>query len=355
LTEVPNTNHSTGVQAVSQFQRTLDAKMDFYQAQQQFAEFIKSASDKVNAYYWRLSGEAPNSLCKFLGVEEEELKTILRLCKVYNVDSNDNFSRNNFEMLMMMCKPHVDWVPYRHNLKPERFIRIGHGGEGLRPKDFYDSDGNLARYPVADEHIPSLRTKSQRSLLTTLLSAGRSAMKNNNEACDETMKTTSNQKTLPCKTISPKGMLLDYIRQLIVELGGSKKPSTRDWRTLQRLITTCVDVVAKELLHALIEKYAYVEQDEVDQAGLSALPDPVLSSATTDGVVGVVIEPVVDFGSPMSQSTGGPSTHPLAVVREETDPVILEFDNDNDGVEFGGDPTGGEDDQSVGSTTTNEF
>jgi hypothetical protein len=99
--------------------------MDFYQAQQQFAEFIKSASNKVNAYYWRLSREAPNSLCKFLGVEEEELKTILRLCKVYDVDSNDNFSRNNFEMLIMMCKPNVDWVPYCHNLKTERFIRIG--------------------------------------------------------------------------------------------------------------------------------------------------------------------------------------------------------------------------------------
>jgi hypothetical protein len=35
--------------------------------------------------------------------------------------------------------------------------------------------------------------------------------------------------------------------------------------------------------------------------------------------------------------------------------VILEFDNDNDGVECGGDLSGGEDDQSVGDTTTNEF
>jgi hypothetical protein len=170
----------------------------------------------------------PNSLCKFLGVEEEELKTNLRLCKDNNVDSNDNFSRNNFEMLMMVCKPHVDWVPYCHNLKPERFIRIGHGGEGFRPKDFYNSDGNLARYPVADEHIPSLWTKSQQSILTTLLSASRSAMKNNNEARDEMMKTTSNQKTTPCKTISPKGMLLDYIPQLIKESGGSQKTSDGD-------------------------------------------------------------------------------------------------------------------------------
>jgi hypothetical protein len=36
--------------------------------------------------------------------------------------------------------------------------------------------------------------------------------------------------------------------------------------------------------------------------------------------------------------------------------VILEFDNNNDGVvEFGGDLTGGKYDQSDGSTTTNEF
>jgi hypothetical protein len=179
-------------------------------------------------------------------------------------------------------------------------------------------------------------------------------MKNNNKDCDEMMKTTSKQKTLPLESISTKGMLLDYIRQLIKESGGSQKTSDRDWRTLQRLITTCVDVVAKELLHALIEKYAFVEQDEVNQAGLSAPPDPVLSSATTDGVVGVVIKPVVEFGSLRSQSPGS-STHPLVVVHEETDPVILEFDNDNDGVEFGGDLTEGEDDQSVRSTTTNEF
>jgi hypothetical protein len=53
-----------------------------------------------------------------------------------------------------------------------------------------------------------------------------------------------------------------------------------------------------------------------------------------------------------------PLDHPLtllAVVHEETDPVILEFDNNNDGAEFGGDLSGGKDDQSVRSTITNEF
>jgi hypothetical protein len=93
--------------------------MDFYEAQQQLAEIIKSTASKVDAYYWRLSGDAPNSFCKFLSLAEDELRKILRLCKVYHADFNDNFARNNFEMLMIMCKPHVDWVDYRLNGKPK--------------------------------------------------------------------------------------------------------------------------------------------------------------------------------------------------------------------------------------------
>jgi len=115
--------------------------MNFHEAQQLFVSFIKSAGSNVNAYLWRLSGDAPN----------------------------------NFDMLMMLCESHLDWVPYRLNLRPERFIKIGHGAEELRPKDFYDTSGSLRLYPVDDEHVPTLRTKSQRSVLMQLVAAGRSA------------------------------------------------------------------------------------------------------------------------------------------------------------------------------------
>jgi hypothetical protein len=209
--------------------------MDFYEAQQQFAEFIKSAVNKVNAYYWRLSGDAPNSFCKFLCLEEEELKRILRLCKVYHAEFNDNFARTNFEMLMMMCKPNVDWVTYKPPLsgKPERFIKIGRGGEGLRPKEFYDLEGNLLKYPVQDENILNLRTKSQKNVLTILLAAAPASRTTKNN--DETPSPITKKSTMlpsPSKTISPKGMLFEYIRELIAEAGAAPKSSDRTWRTL---------------------------------------------------------------------------------------------------------------------------
>jgi hypothetical protein len=109
LAEAFNNSPSTDARAGDQFQPTMGTKMDFHQAQEDFAKLIKSVADQVQSYYWRLSGDAPNSFCQFLSLEEEELKAILRLCKVYNVESNDSFSKNNFDTLMLLCRhPTVD-------------------------------------------------------------------------------------------------------------------------------------------------------------------------------------------------------------------------------------------------------
>jgi hypothetical protein len=70
--------------------------MIYLQAQHEFADSIKLVGSKVKSYFWRLSGEEPNSLSRFLGIEEKELKSILRLCKIYPGDK-DSFSKNNFE------------------------------------------------------------------------------------------------------------------------------------------------------------------------------------------------------------------------------------------------------------------
>jgi hypothetical protein len=148
--------------------------MNLHDPQQELSEFIKSAAEKVKRYYWwRLSGDAPNSLCKFLALDEHDLKIILPLCKIYNGDS-DSFSKNNFDLLMLRCQPHLDWAEYRLNRRPECFIKIGRSGEGgkcKRPKNYYESNGTLLLYPVADKHIPSIRSKLQCSVLTKLLTA----------------------------------------------------------------------------------------------------------------------------------------------------------------------------------------
>ena len=76
--------------------------MNYLEAQKQLVDSIKSALTTVNSYFWRLSGDEPNSLCRFLCMEEEELKVILRLCKIYNIynGDKDDFSKNNFKTLM---------------------------------------------------------------------------------------------------------------------------------------------------------------------------------------------------------------------------------------------------------------
>jgi hypothetical protein len=151
---------------------------------------------------------------------------------------------------------------------------------------------------VEDEHVLTLRTKSQKNPLTKLLAAAaRSTTKSNNETLR--MNKSTKLVPLPSKTISPKCMLFEYIRDLITEAGAAPKTSDRTWRTLQRLINSCVDLAAKELVHALLEKCA-VGQDvniqESKQAGFSARPpDSILSSPPPLATNGVVVDAVSDF------------------------------------------------------------
>ena len=83
--------------------RSIRVHSDYAQAQQYLANAIQVASTKVNRYYWRVSGNEANSLCRILLLGEEELKVLLRHCRIYQ-GANDNFSKNHFELLMLACK-----------------------------------------------------------------------------------------------------------------------------------------------------------------------------------------------------------------------------------------------------------
>ena len=146
--------------------------MNHLEAQQKLAKTIQSAASKVNGYFWRLSGDEPNSLCKFLCMEEEELKKILRLCQIY-IGDKDKFHIKNFESLMEYI--HCDYTTIQMNGKRERFIKLGGDSVGMPvvlPNCMYDSDGSLLHLPVEDVHVRNLRTKSQRGSLPELLDVG---------------------------------------------------------------------------------------------------------------------------------------------------------------------------------------
>ena len=84
--------------------------MNFLKAQTTLEESIKLASCKVKTYLWQLSGDQPNSFCRFFDIGEEDLTVVFRLCKIY-IGEKDNFSKNNFELTMSQCG--CDWPTYR--------------------------------------------------------------------------------------------------------------------------------------------------------------------------------------------------------------------------------------------------
>jgi hypothetical protein len=134
--------------------------MNFMEVQRDLAAFIKSSSTTLKGSFWRLTGDEPNSLCRFLGITEEELRVILRLSKIYTGEQN-NFSKNKFELLVTQCE--TDWTTYRIQGKVERFIMLGNADSDIvLPKDHYDSSGTLTFYPVEDEHLRRLRTSNWR-------------------------------------------------------------------------------------------------------------------------------------------------------------------------------------------------
>jgi hypothetical protein len=283
--------------------------MNYLDALGELAGTIKAAAAKVNCYFWQLSGDAPNSLCKFLCMGEEELKVVLRLCKIY-IGEKDNFSKNNFPPMMTLCG--CDSTTFKLNGKLERFIKIGEEGESILPKDMFDAGGSLSVYPIEGEHVRRLRTKSQKGPQQKLVDAG---IKEESKPMDVAPKQDH------CKSkqmISPKSLLISYVQELVTGAvkTGEDRISLRSARNFHRLLLSCVDVAAKELLHASLEKYANQKDSIVE--GKEMLSAEKLSSSSTARVV-----------SPPDE------TRPAAAVFanvDEDDETVFDIDDDEESI-----------------------
>ena len=242
--------------------------MNHQHALRELAETIKSASDGVNAYYWQISGDEPNSLCRFLGMSEEELKTIFRVCKIYD-GKKDNFSKNNFERLVSQSD--CQFSTTRLKGKVERFIKIGKEGEFKIPQDMFDKDGNLECPPTENLHIRRLLTKSQRGSLPMLVDVG------NKKARDDDVDIAEKGPS-KAKPMKPRTDLLAYILDLFEKAvkRGDNTISNRDERSLRREIRCAIDIAAKDLLHGWLEKYASIIDGDSDLMS----PQKIHSSAT---------------------------------------------------------------------------
>jgi hypothetical protein len=106
--------------------------IDFLQAQKLFSEILKTHNERLDQYFWRLTGKEPNSLCMVLGIGEDNLKTILKACKVY-IGELENVSKKNFELLMDQSG--LDWTVFKMKGKGvDRFIKLGKRGNLVLPK-----------------------------------------------------------------------------------------------------------------------------------------------------------------------------------------------------------------------------
>jgi hypothetical protein len=58
--------------------------------------------------------------------------------------------------------------------------------------------------------------------------------------------------------VSPQSILLSFVNELVVDAAksGDGRISKRSHRQLQRLMNTCIDVAAKDLLHVVVERFA---------------------------------------------------------------------------------------------------
>ena len=111
------------------------------EAQKKLATSIKSVATNVNSYFWRLSGDKPNSLCKLLSIQEEELKVILRLCEIYR-GKNDNFNKIKFEEFVNMLSS-GGWTKVKIKKSNKHFILIGNHGTACElPKMLYNGVGS---------------------------------------------------------------------------------------------------------------------------------------------------------------------------------------------------------------------
>jgi hypothetical protein len=251
--------------------------MNYQQAQQELAETIKAAAAKVKRYFWRLTGDESNSLCRFLGIEESELKTLLRLCRVYT-GTKDNLSKNNFELFLNRCG--AEWTTFKLLGKMEWFIALGSEGDVVIPKNMYDVDGVLHYAPIDGQHMITMRTKSQKGALPKLLDV---ATKKDTEVFDnndDSSKKPSNKQQVG-KELSPKGLLMTYVLQLVEEASKSRsgKLSPASQRYLIRLFNAAVDVEAKDLLHAALEKM-----------GSGLFKDPSKATTSTPDKVASVLD-----------------------------------------------------------------
>jgi len=86
--------------------------MTHVEAQQALADLITKLGSTTVCYWWKLLGNKPNSLSRLLDVSDEEMRLILRKCRIL-YRSADSLCTSEFENLspkLVVSTPHTGHV-----------------------------------------------------------------------------------------------------------------------------------------------------------------------------------------------------------------------------------------------------
>ena len=149
-----------------------EAAVSHVVVQEKLGMLINRIAATTTTYWWKLLGDEPNSLCHLLDISADDMRLILRKCRVL-YGPHDSFRTSSFEEMMSRVK--LDYTQCRPHGKPEHFVKIGTLSKSTEamsvPKEMYSVGGVLEKVPVTSVHLPGIRTKPTRSLTASILLA----------------------------------------------------------------------------------------------------------------------------------------------------------------------------------------
>ena len=305
-------------------------EMDHVMTQQLVADLVNKLASTTVCYWWKLLGDEPNSLCRFLDIPWKEMRLILRKCRVL-YGASDSFKTVEYEKLMTRIS--CDYTTYRPSGKPEHFMKIGdklvdvHAVE--RPKDMHSiGSGVLEKMPIVAVHVPGIRTKMSRRLASTLIAAV-------TEEVNSSASTSSSEDNTPDSSKpSYKGSMTIYIDDLISVIqnelfyasrqGAAYSFTQRAERMLRKAAAVAIKGSVRDMVDAWIERIG----DDDKKEAFACMSTPALTTqrmfAATDELEQRIIFPTPATETPIVGRL--PPSQPTFI----TPPLDLTDDADGD-------------------------
>jgi len=140
------------------------------EVQEKLGSLINRLASTSVSCWWKLQGDDPNSISQLLDTKGEDMRLVLRKCRVL-YGPKDSFRTSEFED--MAKRIGFDWNIYRPHGKPIYFLQVGDQKQSNdainKPKEMYSIGGVLEYFPMRGVHMPGIRTKGSRRLAADIV------------------------------------------------------------------------------------------------------------------------------------------------------------------------------------------